>query len=688
MAKDLLFEIGTEEIPARFMPGVLKQLAQLAETRLTELRLAYAAVRVCGTPRRMALIVEGLADKQADKSSENKGPSVKIAFDAEGNATKAAQGFARGQGVDVSELVVKDGYIYAMVHEVGQAVDAILPEFLLNLLHSLNFPKNMRWSDLDLRFVRPIRWLLALHGSDVVPVSIAGVDSSNTTRGHRFLSEGEVVIASAADYAPTLAKHFVLVDPEERRNLIRQQIEALAQQQGGVAAIDEELLDEVVYLVEYPTALCGTFEAEYLELPAEAVITPMREHQRYFPVTDAAGKLLPMFITVRNGGDAHIDLVRHGNERVLKARLADARFFFEEDKKVKLDARVEKLKTVVFQEGLGTMYDKSQRLMKLAAGMAGLAIAQPTFAPSDLERAAFLAKADLVTGMVCEFTELQGIMGREYAKLQGESEAVAEAIYEHYLPRFAGDALPQTVIGRFISMADKMDNIVATFSRGLIPTGSQDPYALRRQALGIVHILLDGQYHVSLRQMVEQAMDLLHISDAAKREALLAEVEDFFRLRLKNILSDEGVRYDVVDAVLASGIDDLFDACLRAKALASDGTTAAMQKAVQAFTRVANLAKHAGAEQVSAELLVNPAEQALYQEYVQAKEAIARLVAEKNYPGIFSVMANLAAPIDAFFTAVMVMDENMAVRNNRLALLQGILALTNGIADFSKLVTA
>lgn len=685
MTKDLLLEIGTEEIPAKFMPGALSQLENTTKAKLAELRISHGEIKAVGTPRRLAVIVREVAASQTDKHSENKGPSVKIAFAEDGTPTKAALGFARGQGVDPAALVVKDGYVYAIVQEAGRPTQELLPELLPNIITHLSFPKSMRWGDLDIRFARPIRWLVALFGNEVVPFTLPGVTSGNTTRGHRFLGQAEITVNSVEEYFSRLAENYVMVDPDVRRRVIREQIENLAVSRGGTATIDEELLEEVVHLVEYPTALCGSFEEKYLSLPPEAIITPMREHQRYFPVTGKDGKLLPMFITVRNGGTEHIDIVCHGNERVLKARLADARFFFEEDQKVTLTDRVEKLKSIVFQEGLGTLYDKALRLERLAASIGQmLGMSQDELAI--VNRGAHLAKADLVTGMVCEFTELQGIMGREYALLNGENPAVAQAIFEHYLPRFAGDILPQTTAGRLISIADKIDNIIATFSRGLIPTGSQDPYALRRQALGIVHILIDAQYHVSLTDVATHAMDLLGIKDNERRTKLLAELQDFFRLRIKNVLHDEGLRYDMIDAVLAVGVNDIYDTWLRAKAMAIEGGTIAMQKAVQALVRVGNLAKNANTETIDKDLFTADAEYALYKAYEDACEAIKKYEAEKNYQGVLTTLANMAAPIDAFFGAVMVMVEDTAVKNNRLALLKAISGLAAHTADLTKIV--
>ncbi|WP_346355800.1 glycine--tRNA ligase subunit beta [Azotosporobacter soli] len=686
MAQELLFEIGTEEIPARFMPGVLKQLDNLARTKLAELRIAHGELKALGTPRRMVLTVRGIAERQADVVKESKGPSLKIAYDEAGNPSKACAGFARGQGVSVEELVQRDGYVYAIVEEKGQATETVMAQFLTDLLSGLAFPKNMRWGNWDVKFVRPVRWMLALLDGKVVPVEITGVLSGNKTRGHRFLSSGEFAVASIDQYLQTMREQHVLVDQDERRNLIRQQVQELAVAQGGVASIDEELLEEVVYLVEYPTPLCGRFEEEYLALPPEAVMTPMREHQRYFPVKKVDGSLLPMFITVRNGGSEHIDIVRHGNERVLRARLADAKFFFEEDKKVSLAQRVEKLKTIVFQDGLGTMHDKVERLGKLSLAVADAVGIAKTEA-KDIARGALLAKADLVTGMVCEFTELQGIMGREYAKLNGESDAVAETIFEHYLPRFAGDELPATPAGQAVSIADKMDNIVATFSRGLIPTGSQDPYALRRQALGIVNILLAGRYHVSLLKLCQASAELLHVAPD-KKEKLMNELADFFRLRLKNVLSEAGIRYDIVDAVMAVGCDDVYDAWLRAQAVAEAVDGKDWLAMAQSFTRAANLLKHGGTSRVKKELLSDPAEVVLFERVSAVQDKAAVLLEAKKFAELLSTLGELAEPIDAFFDAVMVMADDIAVKENRLSLLHAIVSMATPVVDLSKIVTA
>ena len=685
MEQKLLFEIGTEEIPAKFMPGILEQLKGLAERKLQELRGPFASVTVFGTPRRMTFIADGVEETQASTVVESKGPSIKIAFGADGAPSKAAQGFARGQGIAVEDLVVRGEYVYAVKQLTGQAVIELLPAFLTDIVESLSFPKNMRWADHDFRFVRPIRWLVALLDDKIIPIEITGVKSGRNTIGHRFLSKGEVEIATAGDYEKVLREHFVLVDQDERRKIIRQQVEELAQKEGGVAEIDEDLLEEVVYLVEYPTALCGHFDDKFLTLPKEAVITPMREHQRYFPVLTADGKLLAKFITVRNGNSEGLDIVAHGNERVLRARLSDAEFFFNEDRKIKLEERLEKLKTVVFQEGLGNIYDKSVRLADIAMTLKKNLNVQVD--EDTLQRTALLSKTDLVTGMVCEFTELQGVMGREYALLDGEKPEVAQGIFEHYLPRFAGDELPTTDIGRLVGVADKIDNIAATFSRGLIPTGSQDPYALRRQAIGIINILVDGNYHLPLLKTIIAVLGMLNVP-AAKNGELLAQLQEFFMQRVKNMMGDQGIRYDVIDAVLSEKAnDDIVDLFVRAKALAEYVATPEAAESIQAFTRVANLCKKAEGEDIIKEsLFVEPAEKELYEVVCRLqKETIPALVGY-NYAEVLKLMNEVSAPVNKFFDTVMVMDKDENVKNNRLALLVQVKETASMVGDLSAIV--
>lgn len=684
MSKDLLLEIGTEEIPAHAMPGILTELQENAAKAFAALRLSHGNLKVLGTPRRIALLVMDLAERQPDVTEERRGPSAAVAFDADGNLTKAGLGFARGAKVDPKDLVTKDGYVYAAIHEAGEETPRLLATLLPDLIAHLSFPNSMRWGDLEFRFIRPLRWLVALYGGDVIPFAIAGISAGRTSRGHRFLGHSAFDIGEAASYEEACEKEYVIVDPVRRREMIRRQIEAVAAENGGRAEISEELLEEVVYLVEYPTALLGRFEEKYLALPPEAVVTPMRDHQRYFPVKDEAGRLLPLFITVRNGGTAYLDTVRHGNERVLRARLADAQFFFDEDRKKPLMAHREKLKTVVFQEGLGTVYEKTERLARLVETIADK-VGATAEEKEAARRAALLSKADLVTGMVTEFTELQGIMGRAYALLDGEEKAVASAIDEHYRPRFSGDAEPETVPGRVLSLADKMDNLVATFSRGLIPTGSQDPFALRRQALGLSHMLIGAKYSLSVLEIADQAMDLLRVTEEAAREKLRQEIIAFLRLRLKNIFDEAGIRYDVAEAVL-SDVDDVYACYARGEAVADAIKAEDMTAVIQAFVRTGNLAAKAEGGEIDPALFAVPEEKALYQAYTSAHSAVDSLLGGQDYAGAIDALRDLAAPIDALFDGVMVMDKEEKIRRNRLALLSAVDHLIRRVADFDKIV--
>lgn len=711
----LLFEIGTEEIPAKFMPGILKQLKELAAAKMQELRIPFEDITVYGTPRRMAFIADGVAETQADVVVEAKGPSVKIAY-VSGAPSKAAQGFARGQGVDVKDLVVRDNYVYAVKHLAGQPVVELLPGLLMDILTSLSFPKTMRWADYEFRFVRPIRWMVALFGDQIIPVEICGVKSGKFSMGHRFMQQslkaaaesqglisaalskvgnkvysalagvkGAVEIPSAGDYKKVMYDNFVMVDQDERRALILQQIKDLAAQNGGEAEINEDLLEEVNYLVEWPTALCGKFEEKFLSLPKECIITPMREHQRYFPVLDEDGNLLNKFITVRNGGSEHLDIVTHGNERVLRARLSDAEFFFNEDRATKLEDRLEKLKTVSFQEGLGNMYDKSERLVKMAE-MLRFAINTPVD-EEELRRCALLCKTDLVTGMVIEFTELQGVMGREYALLDGEKPEVATGIFEHYLPRFAGDALPATTIGRIVGIGDKLDNICATFSRGLAPTGSQDPYALRRQALGVINILLDANYHISLAKIIAGTLYLLDIKPEETGK-LVPQIMEFFKQRLRNLLMDQGIRYDVIDAVFADKRnDDMVDLAVRCKALAAYVEAGNAEPLVQVSVRVSNLCKKIEKEvAISGALFKDESENKLHEVVAAVSKEIIPEIVLYDYAAVLKAGEKVIEPVNAFFDNVMVMDEDENVKNNRLAMLEEVRGIVNAVGDLSLLV--
>ncbi|MFZ5596841.1 MAG: glycine--tRNA ligase subunit beta [Bacillota bacterium] len=688
--KDFLLEIGTEEMPARFVGPALDQLKELAEARLKEKRIDFEQVRAVGTPRRLAVYATGLSESQQSLVKEVKGPALKVAYNSAGEPTPAALGFARSQGVDISDLVVKPvgpvEYVFARKVEEGRPTEEVLAEVGRDLITRLHFPRPMRWGDGDFRFARPIRWLLSLYGKDVVGFLLAGRESGRITYGHRFLSSGPLEVESPQDYFRVLKDAFVIVDPLERKEMIRSQVEQVIAAEKGVAEIDEELLEEITNLVEYPHAFAGSFDESYLRMPKEVLITAMREQQRYFPVTSPGGKLLPRFIAVRNGVARHIETVRAGNEKVLRARLADAAFFWEEDLKTPLAERVPALKKIVWQESLGTVYDKVERI----AGLASFISERLGLSTPEIDRASRLCKADLVTSMVYEFPELQGVMGREYALRSGESQAVAVAIFEHYLPRFAGDMLPSTPLGRVLGLADKFDTLVGCFAVGIQPTGSQDPYALRRLALGICNIIIDGGLVLSVREVASRAWQGYEgrYSLKAGRESVLDDLEEFFRQRVRGMLLDRGSSYDIVDAVLSAGSDDILSVPQRVGALERFRDDPAFDAVITAYNRANNLSrKHDGTE-VSPQLFESPDEEKLYQAYKVACGEVGELLSGRDYGGVLRRVAGLRDPVDRFFEAVMVMVEDEKVRDNRLSLLKNVALLVSPLADLSKIVVA
>ncbi|MFC4305593.1 glycine--tRNA ligase subunit beta [Cohnella boryungensis] len=691
MAKDLLLEIGLEEVPARFVRAAMEQLKDKTVKWLTDSRLSYGEVKAYATPRRLAVLVSALADKQEDVTEDVKGPSRKIAYDESGAWSKPALGFARSQGVEPEALFLREvggvEYVYATKSSLGVETAALLPEALPALVTSLTFPKNMRWGDYELRYVRPIRWLVALHGSDVVPFEITGVASGNVSRGHRFLGK-DAVIDQPSSYVERLLAEQVIVEVEQRQKEIVEGINRLAADRGWNIAVKDDLLEEVLFLVETPSVLSGSFDPAFLEIPQEVLITSMREHQRYFPVLDGQGRLLPHFVTVRNGDSTSIDVVSKGNEKVLRARLSDAKFFYAEDKKLVIADALAKLENIVYHEELGTVADKVRRVRKVADRIAQRLRLEPE-AEKDVSRTADICKFDLVSQMVYEFPELQGIMGEDYARLAGERESVARAINEHYSPRNAGDKPAASLVGAVVGIADKLDTIVGCFSIGIIPTGSQDPYALRRQAAGIVSTLLAHELDVTLEELFRIALDV-QAERGLKREAhdIAKDLQEFFVLRVKNVLSEQAIRYDVVDAVLGAGAYDVRRTILRAHALqavTSEATKADFRPAVEAFNRVCNLAAKADSKQVDAGLFADEAETKLYEAWQQAHGQFLNAFTEKDMDGALSALSSLSSPVTAFFEAVMVMAEDEALRRNRLAVLALVADDVKQFADFSKL---
>ncbi len=691
MARDLLLEIGTEEIPAGFMEKALADLRELTAKALSGERISYDSIEVYGTPRRLAFIVRAVAERQADVEEEMKGPSKKVGVDQTGNFTKAAEGFARGQGVEPSSLYFKElngvEYIYALKKESGQATKNILTRVLPGIISGLSFPKTMRWGNYEMRFVRPIRWLVALYGQELIQFNITDITTAKYTYGHRFLAKEPLIIPEPSQYLEVLKSGFVIADQAERKKLIWQQILDLAAQEGGSVEEDLELLEEVNYLVEYPTPLCGSFADDYLNLPVEVLITPMREHQRYFPVFDKQGKLMNKFITVRNGNGEHLDTVRQGNEKVLAARLADAKFFYDEDLKNPLESLLPKLADITFQESLGTVLEKVNRVENLTKYLAER-LAVDSKSRAQALRIARLAKADLVTNMVYEFPELQGIMGAYYATANGESAEISQGIKEHYYPRFAGDLLPQGIPGWLVSIADKLDTIVGCFGVGIQPTGSQDPYALRRQALAICHLLLQRKTEVTLAELLEAAYDNLSAKVQLKlrKAELIQEVSEFFFQRMRNILNDKGHRYDVIEAVLAPKNTDLINIIQWADALTKFRQEIGFNSLLTGFTRVSNLAKKGSGGLVVAELLVEPAEHQLAQVLEVVTKQVDVLVADKQYLSALQELSKIQEPIDKFFNEIMVMVEDENIKLNRLALLNSITHLLIDKIDLTKIV--
>lgn len=690
MSHRVLLEIGMEECPARFMPSAMQQLERLVAEQFRAARIAFDTVRSLGTPRRLTVLVDGVADTQEDLAEEVKGPPKQAAFDAEGRPTKAAEGFARKQGVSVEELEVREteqgAYVYALKRESGRPTPEVLTEVLPSVIQRLSFPKSMRWGSGTTRFIRPIRWIVALFDDAIVPFEYAGVHSGRESRGHRFLSEGPVVIPDPDGYVSALRSAGVVVDPEERRQMIAAQLVQCANEVNAQVWEDSELLDEVTFLVEHPTALLGSFDPSYLDLPVEVLVTTMKKHQRYFPLIDKQGNPVPQFIAVRDGDTRALDQVRVGNEKVLAARLADARFFFEEDHKVPLADRVEQLGEVLFQEALGSMRDKVERIVRLTQYL-GEALDIDAHELRLALRAAELCKADLMTQMVYEFPELQGIMGREYALADGEDELVAQAIDEHYAPRFSGDAPPETAAGSLVSLADRLDTLAGCFAVGLMPTGSQDPYALRRHALGLLHILLERQWTLSLPAALDYALNGL--SDRVQWSAELKELLlEFIAGRLRGILLEQGYRADHVDAVLARGLNDVPDVVERLNALKELDAAGILPVVMRIHERTANLAGKAEDNSVAEDLLAEPAEERLWTTLRQAEQAFHAHVAERDYVAAMRAVQELAPDVDAFFDAVMVMVEDERTRQNRLSLLKRISDLTGCLADLKLIAEA
>ena len=682
----LLLEIGVEELPSRFGQTTLDQIENNLSKLLKEERVNFDNIDKYATPRRLTFVIKNLADKASDLEEEVKGPAKKIAVDEEGNFTKPALGFMKSKGLDPENVYFKQvgnaEYLFGTIKQSGKETAEILKNIIPTAIKNVTFPKAMRWGGKNMRFARPIRWMVALLNDNVLDVNLEGIKASNVTKGHRFLGEREFEVNSVEDYFEKLEKNYIILDQHKRKAMIKEQAIEVANSLGGEVELDDDLLEEITFLVEYPTAFYGEFEEDYVKLPKEVVTTPMKEHQRYFPVSKD-GKLLPYFIAVRNGDSHRIDIVKAGNEKVLKARLADALFFYKEDTKKPLESFVDKLQTVVFQAKLGTVYDKSLRIDKLSQTI--LNELNMSESAKNTQRAAKLCKADLVTNMVFEFTELQGIMGRDYAKVGGENEEVCQAIFEHYLPRYAGDILPETNAGIALSIADKLDSIAGFFAIGIKPSGSQDPYALRRQALGILSILLDKKLSVNLNNLINAALDNYSNLEFNKEE-VASQIVEFFVERVKNLFKDLGIRYDVIDAVLNNNLNDISDIHTRALELNRWLQKDELVEMLTAFNRVSTLAQKSTIDIVKEELLKEDAEIKLYNRFKEIKLNVESLLVDKKYNQALDAFATLRPLVDNLFDNVMVMDKDESVKENRLGLLKQIYSTMLTICDLSKIV--
>jgi glycyl-tRNA synthetase beta chain len=687
MTGELFLEIGTEEIPAGFIPRAMGEMESFIRKELETAHLGFSEVITMATPRRLILAVKGVASQQPTIHVKNLGPARSVAFDAEGKPTKAALGFARGQGIDVNDLKVeetdKGPYVVAEKEIVGRPTAELFADILPRLVGSISFRKSMRWGDLDVRFARPIHWIVALFDGKVVPFTFGNIGSRNVSRGHRFMANSEFQVRDFGNYLDECGRNFVIPDPEKRKEIIRKEVEQAAAAFGGNVLKDEELLEQVAFLVEYPSAVCGTFSKDFLAVPKEVLITSMRSHQRYFSLVDEQGALLPAFITINNTLATDPSVVVKGNERVLRARLSDARFFYDEDRKVRLENRVESLKKVLYQAKLGTSFEKMERFRNIAEGLASRL--KPEL-KAKVSRAAYLCKADLVTGMVGEFPEVQGVMGREYALLDGEDPAVAAAIFEHYLPTQAGGELPESECGAFISIADKLDTICGCFGVGLIPTGAADPYALRRSALGIINIILAKGYPLSISELIEGALDLLSAKLTRPRSEVASDVIEFFRGRFVNLMTG---RYpgDMIDAVVSVSFDDLVVSERKMAALAEFRTRPDFQQLAVAFKRVSNIIKAGNYGEVVEAGFREPIEAELFKCARIVREKALQRVSEGDYLEALVEISGLRETVDRFFNDVMVMCDDENLRNNRLALLGFISQLFGNLADFSRIST-
>ncbi|MDI6853540.1 MAG: glycine--tRNA ligase subunit beta [Deltaproteobacteria bacterium] len=694
MGRELLLEIGTEEIPARFIPPVLEEMAAALRKRLEQERIAVKEIVTWGTPRRLALVAAEVAESQAEVSQEILGPPKAVAFDQYGQPTAAAQGFAKAQGVTVGDLVEVETprgvYLGIRKQTSGRPTKERLVEILPEFILGLNFPKSMRWGALETTFARPIHWILARFGGEVVSFPLADVASGGFTHGHRFLAPEKLEVKDAGEYVETLRRAHVIVDPAERRAFLEAELAKAAASVGGEVVPNPGLVEENTFLVEYPSVVVGHFEDKFLALPDEVLITSMREHQRYFSLRGKDGKLLPHFIAVNNTLTRNPDVVRQGHERVLRARLSDAMYFYQVDSRAPLAKWVEELKGVVFHSLLGTSYEKMERFRSMAEYLRqnlGSESGSIAVSPEAVQRAATLCKADIVSEMVGEFPSLQGVMGRVYAENAGEPKEVAAAIFSHYLPRHADDDLPEDMVGVLVGLADRLDTICGLFGVGLTPTGAADPYGLRRHALAIIRILRHHRLHLDIPEAVRQSLQLLKSKISRKPEDAAPEILEFLQTRLQHLLLSEGFDHETVTAVLAAGCRDVVEAADKVKALEEVRKIPEFPALAVAFKRVINISLGAAPGEVAEALFEQPEEKMLYEAAASLEKEVEEALSRRNYLGACQALAKIKGPVDAFFDKVLVMAENPKLRQNRLALLARISRTFLKVADFSKITT-
>jgi len=699
-----ILEIGTEEIPSAYIDNILKNLKNNVKKLLEQLNIDYHTIYTFGTPRRLIVSIEGIATQQKDILHKIKGPTVAVAFDKEGKPQKSAIKFTQVNQVKIEELIIeksnKGEYLFAQKVIKGKKSELLLPEICLNLITNINLPKSMRWGITSIKFIRPIRWILALYNNKIIPLKLDDLTSGRTTYGHRLLAPEPIQINDADEYFNILKDQFVIIDSEIRKEKIQNQIVSIIKNNDGKEYIEKSLLDEVKNLVEYPKVLLGKFDKKYLDLPVEVLKAVMIKHQKYFPIYSKNGSLLPFFLVVINGNeDKYIKSIVQGNERVLRARLEDAKFFYQEDQKIiksgskPLDSNIVKLKNVICQENLGTVYNKVDRLIALSKKI-GEELKLSNNSLQILERAAQLCKSDLVTEMVKEFPELQGVMGKEYALHQGEDPQVAIAIYEHYLPRFSGDKFPTAMTGSILSIADKLDNITSCFINDLVPDGSQDPYALRRQSLGIINIILLYKMNFSINNIIDLNINLLLTDKNLTEQKIInsriniQDIKDFIFQRLRYLLLEREYKYDIIDAVLAKNPESILDVLARTEAIQNIYHTANFISTITAATRAFNLSRNTQELWIDNTLFQEKEEHYLYNCYLKIKKIIENLIIKNNYNDVFNNLEKMNKPIDIFYDKVMVMVKNEKIRNNRLALLKSIANLYFFVADLTKITLA